>query len=142
MHLITMGIREIEAYLPIPGEACLSIAFADKSCAANLKPGWSARYHVYFDDCTPDRRGAVGSAVEITTEQAVTIVRWARRLHMEEDVKRLVINCFAGVSRSTSVACALTDAWGWAYPQRLPSAPKNRPVYEAILFAAKAEQSR
>jgi len=137
MKLLTMGLLGIQPYDPINAEAVLSIAFADGSCQATLSVDWAHGKRVYFDDCTLDRTGLPGSTTDITAHQARDIVRWVHDL-TAADVQRLVIHCFAGVSRSTSIACALRDAYGWPYAQNPDGPAINQPVYLAVLAAATA----
>lgn len=136
MELVTMSLREVEAYTPGPNEACLAIHFADGSDQPELREGWQDILRVGFDDCTPDRvaAGLPNAAQDITVSQADAIARFAAdAVHHGRD--RLVVSCFAGVSRSVAVAWALQAELRLAYtPGRRWT---NRPVYLAVREAVR-----
>lgn len=137
VQLVTMSRAEAEAYQPEPGDACISIMTPQHS-AAVLKAGWAAVLQLWFYDL-PENQEHVLERREMSSTQAEQLIAFVRRWTGSLlPVKRFVIHCDAGKSRSVSVREALEYVVNHTIPMLVPA--PNMQVYTAVLEAAKLPQ--
>ncbi len=136
MHIQTMGIDAVEAYVPAENEACVSIHFADGDgwdhgrAQAKLSPRFREVLRVAFDDCiAKDHR--LHGVVELNVFQALAIVSFVAAQRVA--ARDLVIHCGAGMSRSVAIAAALDDRRVGEWQNRRNVI--NPTVYELIMGA-------
>jgi predicted protein tyrosine phosphatase len=111
MQVEVMGIYSVRQYIPGPDEACISIYTDFYSVGRPLLEGFVDVLRLEFDDTTFDRKGDP-DAKPFTPEMADDVAKFVLR---NRGRKKLVIHCFAGVSRSRSMASAITEALDLPY---------------------------
>lgn len=126
--ILVLSRERAEAYVPDPGEVCISIT-SPGDRPANLHPDWYGVLRLSFaDDCWSD---AGDRGIGITPDDADRAVVFVAR---NIDAPRIVIHCTAGVSRSVSMADAL--AWCFQCRELLTPTPIFNPnVFVAIVAA-------
>jgi len=132
LKLSVFGQYSAERYQPASGrEVCISItARNDPSFGvgrAKLSGMFLDVLHLQFDDV------AVGSAdheraTSITPDEARKVVEFVNK---HRDASRLVIHCFAGMSRSRSMASAIADYLNLPYDFTV----LNPHVYDSVVDA-------
>lgn len=132
LKLLVLGQYSAEKYQPQTGEeVCISITARDDPSfgmgRAKLSGMFRDVLHLQFDDV------AVGSAdyeraTSITPEEADAVVKFVKR---HADKKKLVIHCFAGMSRSRSMASAIADYCNLPYDFTV----LNPHVYDSVVDA-------
>ena len=92
-----------EAVIPEPGWAMISIV--DSGCPpAQLEPGWSRLLRLHFDDITVAPPPGFGDRfVPFAWGDAARVVLFVSQL-VRRPPPRVVVHCWAGVSRSGAVA--------------------------------------
>lgn len=131
-RVTVMNQFEAQQYTPQDHEVCISItsdanmAFAPRP--AILSDKFEDILRLEFDDVAVQQVGDE-TATSISKEQSVKVVEFVQR-HL--DKKHLVIHCFAGISRSRSIAAAICQHF--ALPYKFTAL--NSHVYNSILWAA------
>jgi predicted protein tyrosine phosphatase len=121
-----MGQASAQAYQPGDGEVCISIR-AIGAPFPDLSSRFDAVLSLAFDDDYHPGWEARGNA--LTAAQADKVVAFVAR---HRTARKLVIHCFAGVSRSASMAEGLRRTFaGLDQSRRIV----NRPVYDRIVQA-------
>lgn len=107
LQLVVMGEFSARSYYPeSPYEACISITSIGTPSAVPLNARFVDVLRLQFDDTSIERAND-SLATSITDSQADAIVKFVMT-HKNRD--KLVIHCFAGMSRSRSVAAAIAHA--------------------------------
>jgi predicted protein tyrosine phosphatase len=105
-ELVVLSREAAERYKPRGLEVCISITDPEGE-AAPLSPAFAAVLRLAFNDIT--ERGVPADVLfSVADAQKITafLDDWPR-------VERVVVHCFAGVSRSPGVALGLSDLRGW-----------------------------
>ena len=110
-ELITMDRKQAASYEPGPRELCISICSTGAD-HPKLHPGWLAVLQLEFDDCELKHED-LAPVYAITPTQADRIVEFIKE-HSEP--RRLVIHCEAGISRSVSIAAAISHFFNFVAP--------------------------
>jgi predicted protein tyrosine phosphatase len=116
LQVEVMSRSEAEDYIPGENEVCISIKSAAKMAMgsdrqANLHSNFIDIMRLEFDDTGMEMLGIEG-AKEFTKNDAKNVWLFVMK-HI--DKKKLVIHCFAGLSRSRSMAAAIVDSLGLPY---------------------------
>lgn len=132
LKLLVLGQFSAERYQPQTGEeVCISITARDDPsfgmAPAKLSGMFRDILRLQFDDV------AVGSAdyeaaTSITEDEAAKVVEFVKK---HADKKKLVIHCFAGMSRSRSMASAIADYLDLPYDFTV----LNPHVYDTVVNA-------
>lgn len=118
------GRSTAEKYVPIHNEVVISIrCFGDD--IARLNPDFKDYLYLEFDDCKTSRDG-----VEINDVQVYKTVEFVRK-HIDV-ADRIVIHCFAGISRSRSIAAAIADGFNLPYKFTAVNSTVYNKVYRQI----------
>jgi predicted protein tyrosine phosphatase len=124
-EVVFMSQERVEAYLPRPYEAIISITDHGAS-NADLNAGWHAVLRLSFDDVDPIDSPAEPDEVviELQDDQADQIAAFVRdNFH---SVNTLVVHCKYGQSRSAGVAKAIAKQHGLAFPDLISD--ESQPV--------------
>jgi predicted protein tyrosine phosphatase len=106
-ELVVLSREDAERYEPVSSEICISIA--DPGAApARLSASFAAVLRLHFNDVT--ERGDP-SDILFEEEHARAINEFIDKWR---DVRRVVVHCNMGVSRSPGVALGVCDQRGWA----------------------------
>ncbi len=125
-EVIWMSETSAKAYTPGEREVCISIRDLGAP-VPDLSPKFLAVLSLVFDD--DPEPGWEERRRSITEAQADQVIEFVER-HLA--VRRIVVHCLAGVSRSPSLAAGLMVAYGrWAEPDRIA----NPGVYRRIMGA-------
>jgi predicted protein tyrosine phosphatase len=123
---VVLSREEAERYKPGEREICISIADPDAE-PARLSGGFAAVLRLNFTDII---EMGEPSDVLFSEDDAQAIREFIDAWH---DVRRIVVHCHAGVSRSPGVALGLCDVRGWATAELERSHPGwNRLVRTAV----------
>lgn len=108
--ILVMGQTLAERHAPRAGDAVISITDA-AAPPARLHDGWAAELRLGFDDYDPIESPAEPGEdlTEIGPDQAAAIAAFA--LGLPRGVRRLIVHCRHGQSRSVGVAMALAEHW-------------------------------
>jgi len=123
---VVLSREEAERYKPGEREICISIADPDAE-PARLSGGFAAVLRLNFTDII---EMGEPSDVLFGEDDAQAIREF---IDAWPDVRRIVVHCHAGVSRSPGVALGLCDVRGWATAELERSHPGwNRLVRTAV----------
>jgi predicted protein tyrosine phosphatase len=123
---VVLSREEAERYKPGEREICISIADPDAE-PARLSGGFAAVLRLNFTDII---EMGEPSDVLFSEDDAQAIREF---IDAWPDVRRIVVHCHAGVSRSPGVALGLCDVRGWATAELERSHPGwNRLVRTAV----------
>lgn len=131
IEIAVMSRHEIENYIPDQDEVCISIKSESEYALgfdreAKLHPNFVDVLRLSFDDTGVELAGLEDmSAKKLSFTDINNVVNFVVK-HM--DKSKLVIHCFAGISRSRSMAAAISDHF------RLPFyfTINNKDVYNKI----------
>lgn len=101
-EILVMGQAAVHDYEPHPGEVCVSIYGRDIDTPPALRHGFAHILRLRFDDDTFPGWEYRGSG--ITGRQAAALARFVLE---HRTAPRIVVHCFAGISRSQAVADAI-----------------------------------
>lgn len=108
LRLVVSGQATAERYEPGPNEVCISVDSTGHGIIPpKLQDGWADVLRLKFDDVVQD-----GTLRTITRRQAEAVVQFFAK---HQDKKMCLIHCFAGVSRSRSLAGALAICFELPY---------------------------
>jgi predicted protein tyrosine phosphatase len=127
-QLVVLSREDAESYAPGENEICISISDPDAP-AARVSSRFAAVLRLHFDDVT--ERGEESDilfAEEHAREIRDFVASWP-------NVRRVVVHCHAGVSRSPAVALGLCDAHGWATAALERSHPGFNRLVRSVLAA-------
>jgi predicted protein tyrosine phosphatase len=123
---VVLSREEAERYKPGEREICISIADPDAE-PARLSGSFAAVLRLNFTDII---EMGEPSDVLFSEDDAQAIREF---IDAWPDVRRIVVHCHAGVSRSPGVALGLCDVRGWATAELERSHPGwNRLVRTAV----------
>jgi predicted protein tyrosine phosphatase len=123
---VVLSREDAERYKPGEREICISIADPDAE-PARLSGGFAAVLRLNFTDII---EMGEPSDVLFSDDDAQAIREF---IDAWPDVRRIVVHCHAGVSRSPGVALGLCDVRGWATAELERSHPGwNRLVRTAV----------
>lgn len=108
-QLLAMSMDECQKFIAGQRDICISIQSSRIDHLAKLSGNFRAVLRLQFDDIPwTDEPAIPKECVQITPEMADTVIRFVAA---NLDAHRLVIHCEAGVSRSVSMACAISKCW-------------------------------
>lgn len=133
MKIVVMGEYSARKYIPGDDEVCISITTRNKVGFnvgdVPLDHRFEDILRLKFDDTAVDSMGS-DSPESITSQQADSVVQFVLK---HRNRKKIVIHCFAGVSRSRSMAAAIVDSLDLPYSFTV----LNLHVYDAVIDAFK-----
>lgn len=103
LRISVMSLREVMEYMPGPDEVCISIHTDYYGYAKPELLGFVDVLRLNFDDTAVDRLDDK-DAIPYTREMANQVAKFVLK---HRDKKKLVIHCFAGISRSRTMAAAI-----------------------------------
>ena len=111
LHVLVLGEYSARQYVPAENEVCISIISRPYRGLLNtspvpLHPQFVDVLRLRFDDTAVSHRGDE-AAQSITPEQSQQVAEFTRK---HTDKNKLVIHCFAGMSRSRSMAAAIAES--------------------------------
>lgn len=128
-----MNRMEAEKYCPLTkDEVCISIKSESEYALgfdreAKLHPNFADVLYLSFDDTGVELVGMEDkTAKKLTDDDIRKIVSFVVK-HMDKE--KLVIHCFAGISRSRSMAAAICDHFHLPYQYTV----NNRSVYDKVI---------
>lgn len=107
MHLSAMSLRRAQLLTPMTDVHVISIRSPGNACAV-LPSGFGCVTFVAMSDQTAPEPAAIA-----------TIAR-AARIARDQDVRRLVVHCEMGVSRSVGAARGIAAAFGLPFDSEFP----------------------
>lgn len=133
-RVIFISQKQAEQMRPPLGCGLVSITDSNRPLAS-LSTGWQCVLRLEFDDVDPvSYPGANGELTCMSKRQAEVIAEFFMENHAS--VKRFVVHCRAGISRSAGVAKAICQAVGLPFPEAYGE--YNRHVH-ALVRCALAE---
>lgn len=144
--ILIMNRDEAEAFIAGPGDVCISIR-SPGGLAPRLSKNYAAVLSLAFNDLGGFRRPYPENACEPTPKQVAMIAAFAVA---HRNATRMVIHCEAGVSRSVTVALAISSklSRSWAFPRwyrpewRRTRFVRWREFFDAIVAAIETEVAR
>ena len=134
-ELVVLSREEVERYEPRHREICISISDPDAQ-PARLSERFDAVLRLSFTDVV--ERGDP-SDVLFASEHASSINAF---LESVPDIKRIVLHCNMGVSRSPGVALGLCDINGWATAALERKHPGWNRLVRSVMRQAKSQTTR
>jgi len=108
-------------------QGLISITDPTGSDAVLFEEAWGDILRVRFHDVDSEYRGESGYH-SITEEQADAIIAWLRE--HEDEFKKIVVHCWAGISRSAAVAKFIAEVYDLQFPESYSL--YNRFVYSTL----------
>ena len=141
IYIDVLSREQAEAYVPKKNEVCISICsytpndmgFHDSGRKPVLSDKFDDVLYLAFDDIQPTvyecHREAVesGDMKAMSDEQAVAVAQFVAKYFNTK--MKLIIHCYAGISRSRSIAAAIADK----FHMKDRFQAYNKYVYEKVL---------
>lgn len=134
-QLVTMSRREVEQFVPTPGTACISIISPGNTAVgfggeADLRAGYAAVLRLAFHDLPQKWPPAWPQMNDLDAKYVADFVV-DKCVNGGQNVRRIVVHCDMGISRSVSMADAIHRVL-YGAPRR-EERPPNLPVYALTL---------
>lgn len=137
LHIEVMGEFSARKYIPKDSEVCISITATPSQKFAvydvPVHQNFIDVLRLKFDDTAVDRKWDV-FARSISSEQCQQVVEFVKK---HADKNKLVIHCFAGVSRSRSMAAAIAEYLNLPFKFTV----YNEHVYMTVMHAFKQTEN-
>jgi predicted protein tyrosine phosphatase len=127
-RVLFISQRQAEKMKPPKASILISIVNSQSNPAV-FRRGWGSILRISFDDVDPITfPGQDGHLKEITTDQVKEICKFVAAHHRK--IRRIIIHCKHGISRSSAVARAIAEAANVSFPSSYNE--YNHYVYDVL----------
>lgn len=117
------------------------ISVTDAMYHADLADGFGAVLRLRFADYDPARDGGGGHPHEFNGDHSSQLRQWVDAVHEDEAHRRLVVHCWAGISRSAAIAWWVHRRYGVPLMTKFPAYYLNRYVLHGLDASIETSQS-